>query len=182
MDEVRREAMRSWAVAVREAVGAQSKETLHQLLWGMRKKPVSWTRAQFEAMHWLQRSKLKSARAWRLRLALRLVSRDAAVSNSEEIAQGAMSKWLSWERRSRLEPFKRLPLTLKEHLGGVVRGMLDRCGNAYVKAMNGLLQKAKTAARGFRNIENLIAMASCACLTSTRTPCAGRHPRLRALP
>lgn len=123
MDEVRREEMRSSAVAVREAVGAQSKKTLRQLLWGMRKNPVSWTRAQFEAMHWLQRSNLKSARAWRLKQALQLVYRDAAASNSEEIAQGAMSKWLSWARRSRLEPFKRLALTLKEHFGGVVRGM-----------------------------------------------------------
>ena len=70
MDEVRREEMRSSAAAVREAVGAQSKKTLRQLLWGMRKNPVSWTRTQFEAMHWLQRSNLKSARAWRLLLPL----------------------------------------------------------------------------------------------------------------
>ncbi|WP_198531181.1 transposase, partial [Thauera phenolivorans] len=98
-------------------------------------------------------------RAWRLKQALRLVYRDAAASNSEEIAQGAMNKWLSWARRSRLEPFKRLALTLKAHLGGVVRGMLDGRSNAYVEAMNGLLQQTKTAARGFRNIENFIAMA-----------------------
>ncbi|TXH79737.1 ISL3 family transposase, partial [Thauera aminoaromatica] len=159
MDEVRREEMRSSAAAVREAVGAQSKKTLRQLLWGMRKNPVGWTHAQFAAMHWLQRSNLKSARAWRLKQPLRLVYSDAGASNNEEIAQGAMSKWLSWARRSRLEPFKRLALTLKAHLGGVVRGMLDGRSNAYVEAMNGLLQQTKTAARGFRNIENFIAMA-----------------------
>ncbi|AVR90114.1 ISL3 family transposase [Thauera aromatica] len=159
MDEVRREEMRSSAAAVREAVGAQSKKTLRQLLWGMRKNPVSWTRAQFEAMHWLQRSNLKSARAWRLKQALRLVYSEAGASNSEELAHGAMSKWLSWARRSRLEPFKRLAATLKAHLGGVVRGMLDGRSNAYVEAMNGLLQQTKTAARGFRNIDNFIAMA-----------------------
>ncbi len=37
--------------------------------------------------------------------------------------------------------------------------MLDGRSNAYVEAMNGLLQQTKTAARGFRNIENFIAMA-----------------------
>ena len=63
MDEVRREEMRSSAAAVREAVGVHGKKTLRQLLWGMRKDSASWTRAQFEAMHWLQRSNLKSARA-----------------------------------------------------------------------------------------------------------------------
>ncbi|APR05325.1 ISL3 family transposase [Thauera chlorobenzoica] len=159
MDEVRREEMRSSAAAVREAVGVHSKKTLRQLLWGMRKDSASWTRAQFEAMHWLQRSNLKSARAWRLKQALRLVYREARDSNSEELALGALTKWMSWARRSRLEPFKRLAATLKEHLGGVVHGMLDGRSNAYVEAMNGLLQKAKTAARGFRDPENFIAIA-----------------------
>ncbi|MBP9034884.1 MAG: ISL3 family transposase, partial [Pseudomonadales bacterium] len=159
MDEVRREEMRSSAAAVREAVGVHGKKTLRQLLWGMRKDSASWTRAQFEAMHWLQRSNLKSARAWRLKQALRLVYREARDSNSEAIALGALTKWMSWARRSRLEPFKRLAATLKEHLGGVVRGMLDGRSNAYVEAMNSLLQKAKAAARGFRDPENFIAIA-----------------------
>jgi transposase len=159
MDEVRREEMRNSAEAVREAVGVHGKKTLRQLLWGMRKDSASWTRAQFEAMHWLQRSNLKSARAWRLKQALRLVYSEARDSNSEAIALGALTKWMSWARRSRLEPFKRLAATLKEHLGGVVRGMLDGRSNAYVEAMNGLLQKARTAARGFRDPENFIAIA-----------------------
>ena len=159
MDEVRREEMRNSAEAVREAVGVHGKKTLRQLLWGMRKDSASWTRAQFEAMHWLQRSNLKSARAWRLKQALRLVYREARDSNSEAIALGALTKWMSWARRSRLEPFKRLAATLKEHLGGVVRGMLDGRSNAYVEAMNSLLQKAKAAARGFRDPENFIAIA-----------------------
>ena len=53
-------------------------------------------------------------------------------SNSEEIARGALTKWMSWARRSRLEPFKRLAATLKEHFDdGVARGMLDGRSNAY---------------------------------------------------
>jgi transposase len=159
MDEVRREEMRNSAAAVRQAVGVHSKKTLRQLLWGMRKNPVSWTPAQLDAMHRLQRSNLKSARAWRLKQALRQVYQQAGASNCEAIAQAAMKKWLSWACRSRLEPFKRLAATLKAHFGGVVRGMLDGRSNAYVEAMNGLLQQTKTAARGFRNIENFIAMA-----------------------
>lgn len=134
-------------------------EALRQLLWGMHKNPASWTQAQFEAMHWLQRSNLKSARAWPLKQAPRLGYQGAGASNSEDIAQEAMNKWLNCARRSRLEPFKRLAITVKAHLGGLVRGMLDGRSNAYVEAMNGLLQQTKTAARGFRNIENFIAMA-----------------------
>ena len=67
--------------------------------------------------------------------------------------------WLSWARRSRLEPFKKLATVLKQRLGGVVRGMLDNRSNAYVEAMNGLLQQAKRAARGFRTATHFIAIA-----------------------
>jgi hypothetical protein len=37
--------------------------------------------------------------------------------------------------------------------------MLDHRSNAYVEAMNGLLQQAKRAARGFRTSTNFIAIA-----------------------
>lgn len=159
MDEVRREEMRESAAAVRKAIGSHDRKALGQLLWGMRKEPARWSYAQLSAMHWLQRSNLKSARAWRLKQALRQIYREAADSNHEQFAQQALTRWISWARRCRLEPFKRLAQTLKTHLGGVVRGMLDGRSNAYVEAMNGLLQQAKTAARGFRDIGNFIAVA-----------------------
>jgi transposase len=37
--------------------------------------------------------------------------------------------------------------------------MLDGRSNAYVEAMNGLLQQTKTAARGFRTVSNFMAIA-----------------------
>ena len=37
--------------------------------------------------------------------------------------------------------------------------MLDSRSNAYVEAMNGLLQQAKRAARGFRTASHFIAIA-----------------------
>ncbi len=179
MDEVRRDEMRSSAAKVRKAAGTHSKKTLRQLLWGMRKNPITWTGAQCDAMHWLQRSNLKSARAWRLKQALRLVYSEATASNCETIAHGALAKWMSWARRSRLEPFKRLAATIKTHLGGVVRGMLDRRSNAYVEAMNGLVQRTKAAARGFRDVGNLIAMAY---LRMSKLEHLPNNPLLPAIP
>ena len=66
---------------------------------------------------------------------------------------------MSWARRSRLEPFKKLATTLKDRMAGVVRGMLDGRSNAYVEAMNGMLQQVKRAARGFRTVKNFVAIA-----------------------
>jgi transposase len=52
-----------------------------------------------------------------------------------------------------------LAKTLSNHWDGVIAGMLQSRTNAYVEAMNGLLQQAKRAARGFRNTESFIAIA-----------------------
>jgi len=95
----------------------------------------------------------------RLKMALRAVYARATAHNSIEQAASDLRAWLSWARRCRLEPFKKLAATLKERFDAVVRGMVDHRSNAFVEAMNGLLQQAKRAARGFRNIENFIAMA-----------------------
>jgi len=159
MDTVRRDEMRTSAAAVREAVGVDDKKGVKCLFWAMRKNPENWNRKQIDTMHWLQRSNLKSARAWRLKQGLREVYANALASNDEATARLELRAWLSWARRCRLEPFKRLALTLAERFDGVVRGMLDGRSNAFVEAMNGMLQQTKTAARGFRTTENFIAIA-----------------------
>ena len=78
--------------------------------------------------------------------------------NNSEQASADLAAWLSWARRCRLEPFKKLSITIKERFGAVVRGMTDHRSNAFVEAMNGLLQQAKRAARGFRTSANFIAI------------------------
>lgn len=159
MDQVRRQEMAGEAPAVRSALGAADRQTRKQLLWAMRRNPDGWSGEQAQAMHWLQRSTLKSARAWRLKMALRQVYANARTHNSIEQATSDLKAWLSWARRCRLEPFKKLALTLRQRMAAVVRGMVDHRSNAFVEAMNGLRQQAKRAARGFRTSKNFIAIA-----------------------
>lgn len=159
MDEVRRTEWREQPQAVAAALGGKDKKVLTGLMWGMRKNPSGWSGKQLNAMHWLQHSTLKAARAWRLKMALREVYGAALQHNDAVRAEADLRAWLSWARRSRLEPFKKLAKTLTAHLAGVVRGMLDNRSNAFVEAMNGLLQQAKRAARGFRTASNFIAIA-----------------------
>ena len=92
-------------------------------------------------------------------MALRAVYARATAHNSIEQAASDLRAWLSWARRCRLEPFKKLAATLKERFDAVVRGMVDHRSNAFVEAMNGLLQQAKRAARGFTTSQNFIAIA-----------------------
>jgi len=159
MDQVRRAELRDEPQAVTDALGTSQRKTIKGLMWGMRKNPAGWSMSQHQAMHWLQRSSLKSARAWRLKMALQQVYTQAATSNDGDQAAALLKAWLSWARRSRLEPFKKLATTLRERFDGVVRGMTDNRTNAFVEAMNGLLQQAKRAARGFRTATNFIAVA-----------------------
>ncbi len=55
---------------------------------------------------------------------------NAAQHNDEAMAKAQLSDWLSWATRCRLEPFKKLAVTLKQRIDAVVRGMLDNRSNA----------------------------------------------------
>jgi transposase len=111
-------------------------------------------------MCWLQHSAFKSARAWRLRMALREVYAQAHQHNSAEQAAGDLTAWMSWARRCRLKPFKKLAATIKERFVDIARGMLDHRSNAFIESMNGQLQQAKRAARGgYLTAKNFIAIA-----------------------
>jgi len=159
MDAVRTEEWKTEQARVEAALGHLTPKQRRSVLWGMRRNPSGWSKTQTEAMHWLQRANLKTARAWRLRMALREVFANARSHNQAAQAGAELKAWLSWARRSRLDPFKRLAATLKSHFDSVVRGMLDHRSNAFVEAMNGLMQQAKRAARGFRTAANFIAIA-----------------------
>ena len=158
MDEVRSAEMREQPRAVRAVVGTERK-VVRGMMWGMRKNPSNWNKKEMNTMYHVQRSNLKSARAWRLKEGLRSAYAVGVESNCKDTAEGALRNWISWARRCRLEPFKKLAATLKERLPGVVRGMLDGRSNAYVEAMNGMLQQTKRAARGFRTVKNFAAIA-----------------------
>ncbi|WP_245615014.1 ISL3 family transposase [Curvibacter gracilis] len=159
MDAVRRQELQDEPQAVQRTLQAAGPKARRQLMWGMRKNPAGCSAAQWQSMHSLQRSGLKSARAWRLKMALREVYARARAHNDEAIARQELNAWLSWARRCRLAPMQQLAQTLKTRLAGIVRGMLDHRSNALVESINGLLQQAKRAAPGFRTAKHFIAVA-----------------------
>ena len=159
MDEVRSAEFRTRPTAVAQALGELDRSSRRSLNWAMRTHHAAWTDRHMQAMYALQRTNLQSARAWRLKVALREVYEVATHSHSQEVAKEGLLRWISWASRSRLEPFKRLARTLRTHLQGVIAGMQQGRSNAFVEAMNGLMQNAKRAARGFRTSKNFIAIA-----------------------
>ena len=130
VDEVRKELRREGA----DLAGA---------LWAVRGN--AWTRSeeQLELRNALTKSYPKLARA----LLLRDMLQDALASGDTEVLRW----WISRARRSRLDPFKKLALTILAHWGGVVAALETGLTNGLVEAINGLLQLAKRMARGFRS-------------------------------
>lgn len=159
MDEVRSAEFKSRPTAVAQALGELDRSSRRSLSWAMRTHHGAWTDRHMQAMYALQRTNLQSARAWRMKVALAQVYEAAANSHSQEVAKEGLQGWISWASRSRLEPFKRLARTLRAHFEGVIAGMQQGRSNAFVEAMNGLMQNAKRAARGFRTSKNFIAIA-----------------------
>ena len=64
-------------------------------------------------------------------MALREVYARAAASNDALLARTDLNAWLSWVKRCRLEPFKKLAKTIAERAEAVVRGMIDNRSNAF---------------------------------------------------
>ena len=120
--------------------------------WGLLKSPKDWSRDQITDMHWLQRSGLKTARAWRMKQRykeLHLMCRAGA--DPEPLYRS----WISWAKRSRLEPFKRLGKTLKSHLPGILAAYRLGASNAVAENINSQIQAAIVRARGFKSLRNL---------------------------
>lgn len=177
MDGVRRTEMSTQSQAVKVALG--DLKLLKRFTWGMRRNPQGWSVKQFNAIHWLQHSTLKSARAWRLKMALRAVYATAAKNNDGAQAKEGLSGWISWTRRGRLEPFKKLAKNLHKRLDAVVRGMLDNRSNVYGEAMNGLSLQAKRVARGFRTASTSSLSRTCKYPSSCTCPAIHCHPPCR---
>jgi transposase len=92
MDEVRRTEWREQPRAVERALGGADRKVLKGLMWGMRKNPQRWSARQIDAMHWLQQSTLKAARAWRLTSMCTLVTSGQVASNTLSPRRAACSR------------------------------------------------------------------------------------------
>ena len=140
--------------ALEEVRRAEVKEEsdLKGIRWGTLKDASDWNEGQLEMMHWLQRSGLKTARAWRMKERLREVLREAR-AGIDPIQP--LQQWVSWARRSRLSPFKRLGATIRDHMDGIINSYKHQMSNGTAELINSKIQAAIARARGFRTYDNL---------------------------
>jgi transposase len=140
---------------------------LKHIRWGTLKDAVNWTRKQLEQMYRLQRTNLQTARAWWLKQALREVF---ARSSDPAHAQTLLDAWISWARRCRLAPFKRLAATIKKHRTGILEHIRSGLSNGFAEGINGRIQAAKARARGYGTDRHLIAICYLICANIRHLP------------
>ena len=116
------------------------------------KDAKDWTPKEID-LHHLRQSQLKTARAWRLKERLRDI---VAWRRCPHVpVMTLMDQWISWARRSRLAPFKRLAQTFKAHLQGIRNTLTHANSNATAESINADIQASIAPARGFRTFRNL---------------------------
>ena len=120
--------------------------------WALLKSAKDWSFQQITDMHWLQRSGLKTARAWRMKERYQEIHQQCRAGEDPE---PLFRSWISWARRSRLEPFKRLGKTLKAHLPGILAAYRLGASNAVAENINSQIQAAIVRARGFQSLRSL---------------------------
>ena len=119
------------------------------------KNPENLTKKQDETLHRLCGYRLKTARAYLLKLALQ----DVYFAPSHEEAEVRLKHWYSWAIRSQIEQVRKVANTVKNHWNGILSWFNSQLSNGFLEAINGLIQAAKRRARGYRTTKNLINMA-----------------------
>jgi transposase len=120
-------------------------------MWALRGNENTRTAEQVERRRELCRLYPKLGRA----MALRETLQDILADEDED----SLRWWIRRARVSRLQPFRELAFCVKENWDGIVAFMKTRVTNGVIEAINGLLQLAKRAARGFRSFKYFRTMA-----------------------
>ena len=121
-------------------------------LWLMNERRLSIE--QGLSLEALCRMNLKTARAYRMRLAFQEIYN----CPSRDWGELILNRWYSWVIRSRLEPMKKVARTIKQHRDGILRWFDSKIANGLIEGINSLVQAAKAKARGYRSLRNLMAI------------------------
>ena len=130
-------------------------ELLHGSRYAFLKNPENLTEKQDETLTKLSRYRLKTAKAYLIKLALQ----DVYFAPAREDAVALLKSWYNWAIRCQIEQVKKVARTVKDNWNGILAWFDSKLSNGFLEAVNGLIQAAKRRARGYRSTKNLINMA-----------------------
>lgn len=98
---------------------------------------------------------LKSTEAYLHKLNLQNVY----FAESRTEAERLLTQWFRRAAKSTLQLIRNMAETVKEHWDGILSHFESTLTSGFLEGINSLIQSAKTRARGYRNPDNLIAIA-----------------------
>ena len=111
-------------------------------------------------------------RAYLLKEALRLVFHAA----SYDEAAKALDGWMKWAQRCRIQELLKLREKIKRHREAILAAIKYGLTNARIEAVNNKIKVTIRMGYGYRNVDNLIAMAMLKCGGDVVT-LPGRRPK-----
>ncbi|MDO9592054.1 MAG: ISL3 family transposase [Erysipelotrichaceae bacterium] len=119
------------------------------------RNPTNLTTNQAQKLENLNKLNLKTARAYRIKLALQDVYANATDKVS---AMLLLNDWYKWASHSRLKPITEFAKTIKKNWAGILNYFDSKLTNGILESINSIVQAARNRARGFRNVETFITM------------------------
>lgn len=116
------------------------------------KNPEKLTKKQRYELGSLRDMRLKTMRAYNIKLSLR----DFWNFKDPLLAEDYLKRWYFWATHSRLNPVIDTAKAIKGHWNGVLNYINTRIDNGVLEGINSLIQSAKDDARGFRTTKNFI--------------------------
>lgn len=98
----------------------------------------------------LRRKELKVGRAWAIKESLRRLWHYVYPASGWKF----WKRWYFWATHSRLEPIRKAAETVRRHIDNILTYYQHPVTNAMSEGLNSKIQKIKSMACGFRNIEN----------------------------
>lgn len=140
-DEIRR--------AEHKALLARDAETLKGQRMLFLFNPENFREEQAASFDLLLKSNPKAGQAWAFKLFANFWEQP-----HRESARVFIKKWCSRVKKNKLPSLKAVIFAIERHLDGLLNYFINRLTNALCEGFNSKIQQIKTAARGFRSLEN----------------------------
>jgi transposase len=152
LDEVRR-------AEARALDGTADRQALKSTRWTLLKNQWNLSTIELQRLSAIQRTNRRLYRAYLLKTVLV----DILGRNQVGVVGEKLAEWISWARRSRLKPFKRVAATLKKYFDGVVAIVATGLSNGRTEGLNGKIRTITRRAYGFHSARGLIALIMLCC-------------------
>ena len=137
----------------REEVGKNDVLKSTRYIW--LKNENNLTEKQKGTLEEINKLNLKTTRAYQMRINFQALFAQADRVSGEAF----LNTWCQWVMDSELEPMVKAARTIRAHWDGILNWFDSHLTTGFIEGMNGLIQAAKSKARGYRSDKNFIAIA-----------------------